>query len=92
MLFRSVDVRAYNAAGLEVYAGSAPVDVYAGPVSHVQIILMRNRQNCPDNGTGSISIIGVLEGRTGSDGGYDAGPGPSYDAGPGPSYDAGYAP
>jgi hypothetical protein len=97
---RLVDVRAYNTAGLVVYAGSAFVDVYDGPVSYAQLTLKRNPHNCPGTGTGDIYIIGVLEGRPGEiDGGaYDAGPGPGWDAGsgwdagPGPSYDAGYAP
>ncbi|MCY1033520.1 hypothetical protein OV207_18865 [Corallococcus sp. BB11-1] len=93
-LDRRVGVTAYNAAGRAVYAGSTYVNVYTGPVSPVQITLMRIPENCPNSGTGSIHIIGVLEGRYGSDGGsaYDAGPGPSYDAGPGPSFDAGYGP
>lgn len=97
---RLVDVRAYNTAGLVVYAGSAFVDVYDGPVSYAQLTLKRNPHNCPGTGTGDIYIIGVLEGRPGEvDGGpSDGGPGPgwdagsSWDAGPGPSYDAGYAP
>ncbi|MHA7633930.1 hypothetical protein [Corallococcus sp. M7] len=87
---RIVDVRAYNSAGKEVYAGSAAVDVYQGSVAYAQLQLKRNPQNCPGTGTGDIYIIGTLEGTgPGWDAGYDAGPGPSYDAGP--IYDAGSA-
>lgn len=81
---RIVDVRAYNGAGKEVYAGSTAVDVYSGSVAYAQLQLMRNPQNCPGAGTGDIYIIGTLEGTgpgwdAGSDGGaYDAG---VYDAG-----------
>ncbi|MBN9682536.1 MULTISPECIES: hypothetical protein [unclassified Corallococcus] len=84
---RRVDVRAYNQAGLEVYAGTTFVDVSSGSVAYAQLQLMRNQRNCPGGGTGDIYIIGTLEG-TGPDwdAGYDAGPGPSYDAG---VYDAG---
>ncbi|RKH26312.1 hypothetical protein D7Y13_20885 [Corallococcus praedator] len=91
---RGVGVAAYNAAGRVVYSGTAYVDVYDGPMSQVQLTLTRIPENCPGSGTGSIHIIGVLEGRPRTDGGgaVDAGPGPSYDAGPGPSYDAGYGP
>ena len=90
---RSVTVRAYNTAGLVVYAGSAFVDVYEGSVAYTQITLLRNPHNCPGTGgTGAISIVGVLEGRHGEvdAGTWDAGP--AFDAGPGPSWDAGYAP
>ncbi|NOK17425.1 hypothetical protein [Corallococcus carmarthensis] len=85
---RVVDVRAYNRAGLEVYAGSAAVDVYQGSVAYAQLQLKRNPQNCPGTGTGDIYIIGTLEG-TGPGPSYDAGT--AYDAGPGPSFDAGAA-
>ncbi|RKH71812.1 hypothetical protein [Corallococcus aberystwythensis] len=85
---RIVDVRAYNGAGREVYAGSAAVDVYQGSVSYAQLQLKRNQQNCPGTGTGDIYIIGTLEGTGPSqDAGYDAGPGPVYDAGS--AFDAG---
>ncbi|WP_375754559.1 hypothetical protein [Corallococcus exercitus] len=87
---RIVDVRAYNSAGREVYAGSTAVDVYQGSVAYAQLLLKRNPQNCPGTGTGDIYIIGTLEGTGPSqDAGtaYDAGPGPSYDGGG--AYDAG---
>ncbi|MBZ4374924.1 hypothetical protein NR800_22495 [Corallococcus interemptor] len=83
---RVVEVRAYNRAGLEVYAGSTAVDVYSGSVAYAQLQLKRNPQNCPGTGTGDIYIIGTLEGTGPS---YDGGPGPTYDAGP--IYDAGSA-
>ncbi|WP_120544699.1 hypothetical protein [Corallococcus terminator] len=92
-LQRRVGVAAFNAAGRAVYSGTAFVNVYDGPMSPVQLTLQRIPENCPGSGTGSIYIIGVLEGRPRTDGGpVDAGPGPSYDAGPGPSFDAGYGP
>ncbi|NOK11559.1 hypothetical protein [Corallococcus exercitus] len=85
---RIVDVRAYNGAGREVYAGSAAVDVYPGSVSYAQLQLKRDPRNCPGTGTGDIYIIGTLEGSGPSqDGGYDAGPVPSVDAGS--AFDAG---
>lgn len=83
---RIVEVRAYNRAGLEVYAGATAVDVYQGSVAYARLQLKRNAQNCPGGGTGDIYIIGSLEGTgPGPDGGYDAG----YDGGPWPTYDAG---
>ncbi|MBN8465168.1 hypothetical protein JYJ95_01485 [Corallococcus exiguus] len=91
---RMVDVRAYNQAGLEVYAGTTFVDVYPGSVAYAQLQMRRHPRNCPGGGTGDIYIIGSLEGTGPSqDAGYDAGPGPSYDAGPihdaGSAFDAG---
>ncbi|RYZ37664.1 MAG: hypothetical protein EOO71_27100 [Myxococcaceae bacterium] len=90
---RRVGVTAFNAAGRDVYSGAAYVSVYDGPVSSVQLTLQRNPANCPGSGTGTIHIIGVLEGRPRTDGGggeVDAGT--AFDAGPGPSFDAGYGP
>lgn len=86
---RLVVVKAYDGRGKEVYAGSTTVDVYSGSMTYAYLDLMRNQQNCPGGGTGNIYIIGTLEGSSGWDAGYDAGPGPGWDAGPGPSYDAG---
>jgi hypothetical protein len=103
---RVVDVRAYNPAGREVYAGSVPVDVYAGMTTPAELILFRNTQNCPNGaGTGDIYIIGVLEGArpdagvdagvdAGFDGGFDAGADGGRDGGPafdGGVFDAGTA-
>jgi hypothetical protein len=73
---RAVSVFAYNASGLEVYAGSVVVDVAAGQVTSAPLVLRRNMTNCPGTTTGAIDITGVLEsGEPVPDAGSDAGTG-----------------
>ncbi|NMO18236.1 hypothetical protein HPC49_17365 [Pyxidicoccus fallax] len=74
---RTVSVFAFNALGLEVYAGSVKVDVAAGQVTAARLALRRNTTNCPGSTTGAIDIIGVLEsGEPQPDAGTDAGTDP----------------
>ncbi|SDE71424.1 hypothetical protein [Myxococcus virescens] len=71
---RAVRVIAYNASMLEVYAGSAVVDVVAGEVVSASLVLHRNPVNCPGTTTGGIDISGRLEtGEPTPDGGSDGG-------------------